>query len=571
MALVTIPSAGFWSTIIGFLNAMFVELYSALGPPPVASSQNFIFTLPNTTTASTAITSQNITDSSYHPCYFVLTAASGTTDTVATVEAATNVGLTNWVRLGQAFFTAPGSAQFLVKLQYFGFRVAVNRINGGTISATFNRGIFSGRTGWVITKPQNTGVPCNDQAIRTAAFDGDSRTVHGLTIDSTGTYFMSRGFIGPAISASCCDVPIVAHSASVGRKLGPMFDALATDIYPYNPTDLWSLGFVNSIEDWPVSTDAEVRAAVAGLFAGCKLIYDDVIRNGIKLHILSETANSSLTTNQKKVIPPVVALQQRYAAERPEVCDYVEQYRTSVDPTSSVGNLLTTMTTDQIHYSGLLAFLSGSLIAPSIASRFPKILPAMSQTDSRWVNAGSNQLLKNPLMTGTAGTITTAGISGQMPTDFSIGVLGSGGSGFATDTTLVSIIPASDGNGFAIRLELHTSGVRRFTIKGANMASMLAAGKGMYFHGKIKNSVLGSMKLYTPNFIYDGAGKIATSGHDDGHSVSALPVFDFRGFTTPRVFPSGASTIEPRLYIETLAQADNTSVIIIEGLTIREF
>jgi len=406
-------------------------------------------------------------------------------------------------------------------------------------------------------------------AVRTLAISGDSRSVSALTIDATGYRFQDRGYLWSAIGLSGCNVPIVAVSAVVGRKVPFIGAALFTEIFPYNPTDIVSLGFVNSIEDYDVSSDAAIQASALTLFAECKLMYDEILDRGIFLHLVSECANTSLTTAQKKLIPPVVALQQKYCAERPGLCTFTNIYRATVDPTSAVGNFIPAMTIDNIHFTTFGAYTAGNLIAPSLASRFPQVLPAMSQTDSRTVDAGSNQLVVNPLMTGTGGTITSAGITGTVPTGYSISVAGTG---FAGDTTVVSIIPASDGIGFAMRIALNTStaNARRFTIKGSNVASLFVAGRQLYLTGRIANTVAGQMKSYSISFRYDAGASVSSAGYDTNGSPGALPVFPMRQMTTPTVKPANAATIEPQLFIETMAAIDTTSVIIIEGFTFRE-
>lgn len=119
-------------------------------------------------------------------------------------------------------------------------------------------------------------------------------------------------------------------------------------------------------------------------------------------------------------------------AARPLWTRYVEDSNNLGDGSY---NALASMFVDGIHHSPLGAYTSGQDQAPIFGEHFITEQRILDGTDTYEQNPASNQWVRNPLMTGTSGTV--GGGTGTAPNNWTVTVNGGG-------TTLTSAIVAAD-------------------------------------------------------------------------------------------------------------------------------
>lgn len=92
-------------------------------------------------------------------CTVEVTANTGVTNLVAQVQATTD-GST-WTTIGTLTLTAPGTGKLPVSLPYYGLRVNVTALAGGTASALVRNGVtpLAAGAGTAVVNPSLTGVP----------------------------------------------------------------------------------------------------------------------------------------------------------------------------------------------------------------------------------------------------------------------------------------------------------------------------------------------------------------------------------------------------------------------------
>lgn len=132
----------------------------------------------------------------------------------------------------------------------------------------------------------------------------------------------------------------------------------------------------------------------------------------------------------------------------------IDVYGPYVDHTSTTGAPLTTVSDDQIHPNNLGAYLIGERIASRldrVGGNFLTVnsLPE-SVIDDTAIDAGAMQYLRNPMCTGTDGTLQS-GNTGQAPSHTTMFT------GTGAVTTVNSVVAAPDGVGLAHRMVLSSN------------------------------------------------------------------------------------------------------------------
>jgi hypothetical protein len=121
------------------------------------STTPFLFS--GSSPATIAGTSSNIVLTAGNPIKYTLTANSGVTTAVIAIQAASDVGLTNWVTLGIASFSAAGSENFTSDGRYYAIRANVISLAGGTATVTYGTSDGQLDSSGVYTSPQYSAVP----------------------------------------------------------------------------------------------------------------------------------------------------------------------------------------------------------------------------------------------------------------------------------------------------------------------------------------------------------------------------------------------------------------------------
>jgi len=413
-----------------------------------------------------------------------------------------------------------------------------------------------------LTAVTNTGITGSNAfspvLSRSLGLIGDSRTVQSYAVNATGTIFPDQGFLGWGFAFAGVYVPIVVNSSATGRKVAAMIAALS-EIDAVNPTDVTILGFVNSISDYATTTDAEIAIAYAAITASLQTLYDYNVQRGRFCHIISDTANSSLTTNEKKLLPAVNRWIQEYCLSRPESTYFYDFYTPTVDPTSTVGNFAPLFcNADNIHLSTRGAYACGKAMIAGLRSRFKSIWLPASLSDDRNINAQSKQLLKNPTLQGTGGSAST-GCSGTVPTGWAVTSTNGG------DSNVLSIVPASDGFGNAMRLAISTLGVSRVSFKSDNIITMFTPGTQLYAVARVKFVNVGLIKDVSVSFKIDSGSKVSSACYDTGKGLGPLVTGDQFTLITPIVMPVAPASLRAEFYVEIQA-LDVAGILEVERL-----
>lgn len=184
-----------------------------------------------------------------------------------------------------------------------------------------------------------------------------------------------------------------------------------------------------------------------------------------------------------------------YYSTAPNVV-FVDVYQALVNPTDTTGALATGMSDDALHPSAKGARAYGQAIANAIAGRYSPFnyLPS-SAADSYAIDAASKQLLTNPLMSGTGGSVSGTGASGTLANGWNGG----------TDTgTVTSVFAAgqarSDGVGVDQQITISSAGSGAIVnMRQTGLASRVAIGDTVYAVGSISLSGCSDLLYVQPS------------------------------------------------------------------------
>lgn len=320
-------------------------------------------------------------------------------------------------------------------------------------------------------------------ARRTLVVDGDSQSKNGDVV-SAGAYRLlsSRGYWVHCLAEIGWPYDVVAVSAVPGETMQQILARFDSSVAAYRPNEVLLMPGQNNSLD----TDDCVAFGIAlrEYAMKCRAI-------GAALRIVYTTprygAFSTTTVRQN------IVLIRQYIAElvRNNLAVASDAHRALIDRTSSVGSALSGMLYDQASAGVHIGAKGGVRIGRQFAKDFARenfsnpFVPPASNVDCRQTYALSKQLMLNPLLSGSAGTVT-APAAGVAPDSWQIQYVRSGTSA-ALVTMATNVADASDPGGTACTLTFSgtkTDGADDIAILNAsaqfaNMASGAALTPGV--------------------------------------------------------------------------------------------
>lgn len=387
---------------------------------------------------------------------------------------------------------------------------------------------------------------------------GDSRIVQCITIDSAGHAYNDQGLITWLINKAGVLIKEVYTSAAVNRRVNEMVALSPAELDKYNPDIVFIFGFINSCDQYPVSTAAEVTSAANIIFNDFNTLLDYSLNLGRVVITGLEVPNDSLTTNQKKLIPIINRMIKNKTDNNLRSMVLLDFYTDLVDVASTVGNPLTGMLDDNIHFSTKGAWTAVSRDIAKFAALFPPVQWPMSRSDDRTINSASQQWIRNPMMQVGGGVTGTAsnGCSGSVPDDWFVTSTNAG------DSNVCSIVASPFGPGSALRILPNTLGVSRISVKSSNIIGLWTAARKLQALGKVKVAVAGTLKSMSVNFNMNSTTAMCTSGRDTGSAVGALPDNFTHPLITPVVIPIGLTALRVEFYFEFTGATATTDIIL---------
>lgn len=339
---------------------------------------------------------------------------------------------------------------------------------GAPTNAAIQQLLYVSATGQLQRAGTNTPLVTDGSSIarRTIVVDGDSQAKNG-DIASAGAYRLlsSRGYWVHCLAEIGWPYELLAVSAVPGETMQQILARFDTSVAAYRPNEVLLMPGQNNLPD----TDNCVAFGIAlrEYALKCRAI-------GAALRILYTTPRygtfSTVTVRQN------IVLIQRYIADlvRDNLAVASNAHRAIIDRASAVGSALPGLLYDQasagVHLGAKGCVRVGRQFAKDFArENFPNpFVPPASNVDCRQTYARSKQLMLNPLLSGSAGTVT-APAAGVAPDSWQIQYVRSGTSA-ALVTMATGVADVSDPGGTACTLTF--SGTKT---DGANDVAILNA------------------------------------------------------------------------------------------------
>ena len=393
---------------------------------------------------------------------------------------------------------------------------------------------------------------------RTLCTIGDSRIAMGYVQAPLANYFVDNGFLQWALGFAGVDVKILNSAATSGYNLDQMIASFSTGVLPYNPTDVLIMGFTNELMLYTPSTSALLQVAYDTISAKLKVLYDLCLNAGYFMHIVSETANDTLSADRRKLINPLNEFTREYCRQNPAFAYYSDAYSVTVDPASATGGMLSSITYDGLHVNNLGAFKIGQVVAASFLTRFPLIQLPKGQYESKNVNNQSKNILKNPMLQGTTGVIDV-GTSGTLPTDWQA-------YSHAADSSVMSIV-AADTVGNAINMAYNVAAARTFVLISGDVYSINSPQKNLYAVCRIKCTAAG--QLLGCQFTFNSnASASSIWGNPSAAARVPLPAGWTITIKTPVCVSNNTISVLKLKLNMMFAAADSTTVLKVEGFAL---
>lgn len=239
------------------------------------------------------------------------------------------------------------------------------------------------------------------------------------------------------------------------------------------------------INDLAASVPAST--VVANLVSICERL-----RKGSKVVLLNLAPNPSYTSG----VLTVNAALANYAQTAGNLI-LVDVFSAVVNPTDTTGAFAANMSNDNLHLTVAGARAYGAAIAAAISEFMPAVpfLPA-SAADSVAINAGCSQIITNPLMSGSSGTVSGTGASGTVATSWSAG----------TDTGTVTSVwlhGQSRSDGIGVDQQVTCSGAAANAIvnlrQTSGLTARVAAGDTIFACGSISLSGMADVARVQPS------------------------------------------------------------------------
>ncbi len=332
----------------------------------------------------------------------------------------------------------------------------------------------------------------------------------------------------------------VLRNAGVGGNTTTQMAArLQADVLAYKPSHMTLWGGTN--DGW--TTTADVDATVTRMVS----MIQQANAAGIYVFLISETVSSTKGNTFNQLVLYYNDRLRGYAAMNPNV-EFWDFNSLFINPASTTGTPLTTMTRDGTHLSALGASTIGVNVVAKKLARFSTTLAVLptSPIDSMGNNTNVRNVLSNPLMPfTTGGTAGGTGDTGQLPDSWS-----TSGAGAATGVFSTPARADGFGNDLKAVLTATASGSKFITMTVA--PTRLVAGVPYVLEAAVSLSAV-SAPVSVLAFFLQGFATAGTYQRGIGLNEQALTSADalapFTGIFRSRKFimPTGINTASLQL------------------------
>lgn len=242
---------------------------------------------------------------------------------------------------------------------------------------------------------------------------GDSQSENGELTSATYKIYSSRGYWTHCLAEVKWPFDVVAVSGFPGETAQQLLARFDSAVAAYNPAYVLCLPGQNNLPD--ADNGAAGIAALRQIAVKCRNIGATLIAGTTTPRYGAFHSAQS----QKNVVEFHRAIA---ALAREGLCIPFDSGRAITDPSSSTGSALSGLLYDQVAAGIHIGAKGGSRIAKQFSRDLDGHLPAnpfpppLSNSDCRQVNAKSKQLVGNPKVIGSAGTVT-APAAGAAPGD----------------------------------------------------------------------------------------------------------------------------------------------------------
>lgn len=357
-----------------------------------------------------------------------------------------------------------------------------------------------------------------------AVIFGDSFTernglVPGRELDwgyfNWANYFLNRPF------------NLLLNAGVSGQRTDQILSRINTVIDKY-PDWVFVLGGINDIIN-----GISVDVIVSNLKTICQTLSD----NSINVVLVSIAPNNQSAGNSTKVSLVNQAMKEWCATTTYGVI-FADIYTPLVNATSTAGALLSGMSDDNLHLSAKGARVAGKAVADVIQPLLPTRNCLVSSASADYlIDATAKQLLSNPLMAGTTGTVSGSGASGSLATSW----LGGTTSGTVTSVFLAGQARA-DGIGLNQRITVTSAGSGAIVnMRQSNLQTRFSAGDTIYSSASIKASGMTDVKaIYLQcQMTIDGVTKYLWAPEPSGSLLYDQTDLEIN-FVTPFLLIEGA-------------------------------
>ncbi len=238
--------------------------------------------------------------------------------------------------------------------------------------------------------------------------------------DSIGTNFNFTKYQGQVVWANALaghPFSLIYNAGVGGEKSHQILARVDSDVIAKNPSHcIYTVGMNND-----TSVNGDVNAANTNLKNDFIAIYEKLNNAGIYSFICTNTTTLN-NPNRNKQAMVINNWLYSYFKDKPN-CEIVDYFGTLADTLSNSGYQKANYHRDSTHWSNVGAFTLGKMLAEKHFKKFKtKYYFPATAFDDYTVNNSSNQLVKNPLLTGSVVTSGT-GRSGFIATNHSLNCL----------------------------------------------------------------------------------------------------------------------------------------------------
>jgi lysophospholipase L1-like esterase len=226
--------------------------------------------------------------------------------------------------------------------------------------------------------------------------------------------------------------------------------------------------------------DISNSVAVADIVTNLKSIFTALMNSGIRVVYLATAPNAQAAGNSTKVNQLNQAIRDWCIISDGVI--FADCYAATVNPTDTSGGFASGMSDDALHYSAKGARAAGVAVANAISKFVPSNINLVASAQNSYsIDATAKQILTNPLLSGSSGTVSGTGASGTIATGWN------GGTDTGTVTSVFTHGQArTDGIGVDQQIVISAAASGAIVnMRQTGLVSRVAIGDTVYMSGSL--------------------------------------------------------------------------------------